>query len=299
LDAGKIRDSIKVWGKTGIIVDGHNRYKIATKHNLPYEVEEIDFLSADEVVLWLLDNQFGRRNLSSVQLSMARAQRAKLAPDSSQEKIAASLGVTDRQLRTDTAVRRAVEEMPEELRERVETSGVIATQKDLAKLATLPEEVKQDVYSKLTDDKTLGLHEVMPKEEKSRHGLSKGDLEIVDQNFDSEVKRMIHLGTVKITSREIAKIMALVPVKRQMIFDMLAADTSTTVEEAIELVKQPKKKANPAIDIARCAEKFEEQVGKAIAALDSFAAAKGKINVQLHLKLVADLKRVITEAGGL
>jgi hypothetical protein len=297
--AGRVLDSIKVWGDTGIIVDGHNRYKIAQKHNLPFETEVLQFESTDDVMVWILDNQFGRRNLSSVQLSMARAQRAKLTPDTSKEKIAASLGVSDRQLRTDATVQKAVEEMPEELRERVETSGVIASQKDLAKLAALPEEVKQEVYQKLSEDKTLGLHEVIPKEEKSRHGLSRGDLAIVDEHFDSDVKRMIHVGTVKINNKEIAKLMGLVPVKRQLVFDMIASGQVQTFSEAFELAKTPKKNSNPAMDITRAAEKFDDMVGKAIAALDSYASAKGKINTPLHLELVDRMKLVIRDAGKL
>ena len=36
-----IKDSIKIWKHT--IVDGHNRYEIAQKHNLRFRVNEMDF----------------------------------------------------------------------------------------------------------------------------------------------------------------------------------------------------------------------------------------------------------------
>lgn len=58
---------IIVWKQEGIIVDGHNRYGICKKHNIPYEVQELDFDSREDVVQWMIRAQLGRRNLSSLQ----------------------------------------------------------------------------------------------------------------------------------------------------------------------------------------------------------------------------------------
>ena len=57
-----IRDAIVVWN--GYILDGHNRYEIATKHGLEYRTEEKSFESEDDAMLWMLYNQLGRRNLT-------------------------------------------------------------------------------------------------------------------------------------------------------------------------------------------------------------------------------------------
>jgi N6-adenosine-specific RNA methylase IME4 len=57
-----IRDAIVVWNDT--IVDGHNRYELAQKHSLQFDLHEVDFNSQDEAVLWIIDNQLGRRNLT-------------------------------------------------------------------------------------------------------------------------------------------------------------------------------------------------------------------------------------------
>jgi len=56
------RDPIVVWGET--IIDGHNRYAICTKHNLPYKTVSKDFESIAAVRIWMRNNQFGRRNLT-------------------------------------------------------------------------------------------------------------------------------------------------------------------------------------------------------------------------------------------
>ncbi len=53
-----------------IIVDGHNRYEIATKHGLVYEKEHKQFDSRDKIIEWMILNQFGRRNLSAYQRSL-------------------------------------------------------------------------------------------------------------------------------------------------------------------------------------------------------------------------------------
>ncbi len=56
-----------MWKGRNILVDGHNRFKIATKHNLPYEVIQKDFESREHALNWIIANQLGRRNLSDNQ----------------------------------------------------------------------------------------------------------------------------------------------------------------------------------------------------------------------------------------
>lgn len=63
-----IRDSLLVWN--GILIDGHNRYEIATKHGLSYDVQEKEFADRAEAERWIILNQFGRRNLSSYDRSV-------------------------------------------------------------------------------------------------------------------------------------------------------------------------------------------------------------------------------------
>ena len=56
------RDRIVTW--KGYIIDGHNRYEICKKHNIAFEVSEKDnFATEADVKLWMIENQFSRRNL--------------------------------------------------------------------------------------------------------------------------------------------------------------------------------------------------------------------------------------------
>jgi DNA modification methylase len=63
-----IREKIITWD--GFIIDGHNRFEIATRWNLEYESESKRFKDENEVKEWMIHNQFGRRNLSNYQRSV-------------------------------------------------------------------------------------------------------------------------------------------------------------------------------------------------------------------------------------
>jgi len=56
----------------GILIDGHNRYKIIKKHDLPFRTIDMEFDSRDDVIIWIISTQVARRNLSSLQLSHFR-----------------------------------------------------------------------------------------------------------------------------------------------------------------------------------------------------------------------------------
>jgi len=55
------RDALIVWEDT--LIDGHNRYEICQHHGIPFETSEKVFDSREAAMLWIIDNQFSRRNL--------------------------------------------------------------------------------------------------------------------------------------------------------------------------------------------------------------------------------------------
>lgn len=57
-----IRENIIVWNN--VIIDGHNRYEIAMKHGLEFKTAEKSFTDKNDVKIWIIKNQFGRRNLA-------------------------------------------------------------------------------------------------------------------------------------------------------------------------------------------------------------------------------------------
>ena len=60
-----IREKILTWN--GFIIDGHNRFEIATRWDLDYETESKHFDNEEAVKEWMILNQFGRRNLQPLQ----------------------------------------------------------------------------------------------------------------------------------------------------------------------------------------------------------------------------------------
>lgn len=58
-----IRDPLVVWGDT--LIDGHNRYAIAQKHGLEYKTVQVELEDDTAAKIWIMNNQLGRRNLST------------------------------------------------------------------------------------------------------------------------------------------------------------------------------------------------------------------------------------------
>jgi len=57
-----VREPLTLWND--ILVDGHNRKEIADKLKVSYKTTKKNFKDKTEVILWMIDNQLGRRNIS-------------------------------------------------------------------------------------------------------------------------------------------------------------------------------------------------------------------------------------------
>jgi len=119
-----------VWASKGklTVLDGHNRYEICTRLELPFDYEEMRFKSRDEASDWIDKNQLGRRNLDARQMSLLRGRRynrTKKPNDGSRgnqhteavdkmstasnESLAAEHGVNEKTIRRDGEFAEAVE----------------------------------------------------------------------------------------------------------------------------------------------------------------------------------------------
>lgn len=105
-----IQDSLKVWN--GILIDGHNRFEIAENHRLEYKTEEMEFSSRDDVKLWIIKNQLGRRNLSAYDRSVLALKLKPLIAEKAKENMlatqknesASAFQKSDKQINTDKEV---------------------------------------------------------------------------------------------------------------------------------------------------------------------------------------------------
>ena len=75
LSCRKCRDALILWN--GVLIDGHNRFEICMKHGIQFEIKEMVFASHEDAMVWILENQLGRRNLNDamrIELALAKAE---------------------------------------------------------------------------------------------------------------------------------------------------------------------------------------------------------------------------------
>jgi N6-adenosine-specific RNA methylase IME4 len=61
------RDPLVIWQKEGLLLDGHNRVRICREHHIAFDVRKISLPDRDAAKVWIIRNQFGRRNLTPYQ----------------------------------------------------------------------------------------------------------------------------------------------------------------------------------------------------------------------------------------
>lgn len=60
------RDALVLWGN--VLVDGHHRYSVCRKHNVPFQtMQHPQFQTIEDVHLWMIDQHLGRRSVSAFQ----------------------------------------------------------------------------------------------------------------------------------------------------------------------------------------------------------------------------------------
>ncbi len=56
------REPLVLW--KGLLLDGHNRYEICMRHNIPFTTVEYDFPNIHRAKIWMFKNQCARRNIT-------------------------------------------------------------------------------------------------------------------------------------------------------------------------------------------------------------------------------------------
>lgn len=83
-----LRDALKTQGRAvnpiivwrGIIVDGHNRYRLCQELGIPFDIQNIDLPDRDAVKAWMVKHQSSRRNLSRDQILVLHLLHGQPAP---------------------------------------------------------------------------------------------------------------------------------------------------------------------------------------------------------------------------
>jgi len=62
IKADGCRDALVVWD--GVILDGHNRFEICNRHGIIFKMATKNMDGRDAAKIWIIKNQFGRRNIT-------------------------------------------------------------------------------------------------------------------------------------------------------------------------------------------------------------------------------------------
>lgn len=179
ISEGVVLMPLIVWN--GTIVDGHNRYKIVQEHpEIIFTVHEKDFDNRYEALVWICNNQLGRRNLTPIQKKMLvgdryeaekmahggdrKSEEAKSSGQNDHLK-SASEGATRRRISEETGtsesyVKRAsqfsqgataAEEVSPGFRQEVLSGKVKPTQKEMWAIAKAPPEERKRLVQEVKE----------------------------------------------------------------------------------------------------------------------------------------------------
>lgn len=152
------REALLVWDNNGeyILVDGHNRHRICTKHQVDFKINLKNFADLAAARDWMIDNQLGRRNLSNEQASYLRGMRYNLEKQEkggydkvkskrqsvalTADRIGTEHNVSGRTVQRDAVFAEGVEKIGEvnpELKGKILAGDVQVSKRDIQKLAKL------------------------------------------------------------------------------------------------------------------------------------------------------------------
>ncbi len=161
-----IREKIITWN--GFIIDGHNRFEIATRWNLDYESESKRFKDENEVKEWMIHNQFGRRNLSNYQRSVLALELESVFSEKAKEK----------ELKRKTTSVNSPESNLETIDTRKEISKIASVGEQLiSRVKVLEAKAPEEVKAKLrTGEVSINqAYQEIKKEEKNQIKLNERD----------------------------------------------------------------------------------------------------------------------------
>ena len=139
---GMAYDPIIHWG--GTIIDGHHRYGICQHGGYEYTTLELDFDSREEAIDWIIDKQYGRRNLTPNEIKYYRGYKFNNLKGSNNiekseglQELAKQEGVTDRTLRRDGEYQRGVAKLDTETKKKVLSNEIKITHAEMKEIAKM------------------------------------------------------------------------------------------------------------------------------------------------------------------
>ncbi|MFT7376817.1 MAG: hypothetical protein ACI88Z_000640 [Sphingobacteriales bacterium] len=209
-----VKDPLTVWETTEdvitptgstrpvfVLIDGHNRFKIITRHTLDYRINIMSFPSLNSVKEYMIDYQLGRRNLTPEQSSFLRGKRylqekqerggykADKANVDVSEELAKTYGVSNRTIKRDGEYAAGLEKIATPLRTEI-----------LSGKQKVPKSVIKDIGKniKLTEVNSL---DELPKESGIANKISGNTKEELEQIIKKlAIGKLTKLNLIKLQS---------------------------------------------------------------------------------------------------
>lgn len=183
------RDPLVVWSQEDILLDGHHRYEICSRHNIPFNTEYKDFSSREDALDWVILNQLGRRNLTPESISYLRgklylrekkephrpkgAQSEHLNSTKTSEKIAGVSNVGQATVRRDAKFAQSVDELAknvgQEIKSEILSHKTKLKKTDVVKLAKEDKETQKQIVKEIKTGESKSVsHAIAKKKEKDK-----------------------------------------------------------------------------------------------------------------------------------
>lgn len=155
VEDGRANEAVVVWKEENILVDGYTRHEICEDRGLPYDVRFKSFQDRTDAIIWVRQNQIGRRNLTEqtkkAQLGkLAREMEANQSGKSTHEKVnvakelAKKHGTSPRTIARAKIVADALEKVTPPVRARYENGDLKLTDREVEHLSemSVPEQLE-------------------------------------------------------------------------------------------------------------------------------------------------------------
>ncbi len=193
-----------------VLLDGHNRLEICERHSIDYTTQEIqEITSISEARIWVIDNQFGRRNLNKFQRAELALKRKEVMAAQARErqwegggdrKSEAYKGSVDP--KSDQPIGRTLPKLAKIAGVGHDTIHKVQVIKEAVDAGAVAPEVEQELRDGTTSINKVYQKEAKPwKEEKKRkvaEGASKKPIpKLSPKERIAEIRRLAGQGCVK------------------------------------------------------------------------------------------------------
>jgi hypothetical protein len=258
---GRIIDPIVVWGR--YVLDGVHRLGIAEKHGLEYVVTEVDVASFEDAMLWVINHQLGKRNISDFEAQRLRAEQARMLGDT--EEVAKQHGVSRRTVQRDVEAQDARSLMSPDILAKCDKGAIINHRADWKRYKELTDDQRLAVDETLRRDPSLRLGQAIPND---RVSLTPQDFAVINEScLTPQQKQSLSLGTLFADSKAVKKFASLQPAEQEFIVDILDDPEIDDLGDAILTLQNGFGKE--AIDEGKKLQRARDSVDRALDKLES------------------------------